>query len=664
MLIEKIAFIAAVIASVTFTWRGFARVFKQIGLDRSKFDPETMKTNLLSAAVNTLLLKKTFKTRIPASILHAFIALGFVMFLFVNVGDLIKFFTGYPSFGIQGFLDDAYRAKVELFSLLILIGIIGMMIRRFVLKPPQLGPNVNNQLSSIAKSGITKDSMIVGAFIFIHTGARILGEAFYIAAVFEGKDASQPVTSAIAGFLINTPHERLLFAEHAMFWLSFGSILLFLPYFPKSKHIHLFFAPINFLIKPIKRSIGEQPFIDIEDESIEIFGAEKVSELPFEQKLDSYACIMCFRCQDVCPPAQTGKLLSPAVIEINKRYALNTQKADRIMLRDVIAEEAAWACTTCGACVDICPVGNEPMRDILEYRRFLTLNEDSAPQEFEPAFKGLERNANPWNAPRKDRMAWATGLDIPTVEENPQPEVLWWVGCAPSTDPRSQKTSRAFAAILKESGVNFAVLGNAEKCTGDAARRAGREDIFFELASENVENLNAVPFKTIVTTCPHCYHTLKNEYPAFGGEFQVKHHTELINDLLLNGELQLRDAKTLAEITYHDPCYIGRHNPLTVPARQVLGHANIDLIELPNHAENTFCCGAGGAQFWKEEEQGDKRVSQARFEQVSQSGANTLAVACPFCLSMMSDANKDAGEKIEVKDIAEIVEENMLKSAT
>jgi Fe-S oxidoreductase len=379
--------------------------------------------------------------------------------------------------------------------------------------------------------------------------------------------------------------------------------------------------------------------------------------------MDAYACIMCYRCQEVCPAYNTGKVLSPAAMEINKRYFLNYEgqrlaageQSSQTMVEFAIPTEAIWACTACGACIDICPVNNEPMRDILDIRRALVLNENSFPQQLQTAFRGMERNVNPWNVPPSERMKWAEGLSVPTIEQNATPELLWWVGCAPATDARAQKTAQAFAKILHAAGVNFAVLGQNEQCTGDSARRAGNEYLFNELATANVEMLNEVAPKRIVTTCPHCLHTLKNEYPAFGGNYTVLHHSQLIQELVEAGKLQVKLEGDKMKITFHDPCYLGRHNSIIDPPREVLKGTEQEVIEMPRHAFKSFCCGAGGAQMWKEEEHGDLNVNIARYAEAKATGADTLAVACPFCMTMLNDAAKADGDSLKVLDIAEIV---------
>jgi Fe-S oxidoreductase len=326
-----------------------------------------------------------------------------------------------------------------------------------------------------------------------------------------------------------------------------------------------------------------------------------------------------------------------------------------------ISPEAIWACTACGACTDICPVGNEPMRDILDIRRSLVLMENDFPEQLQTAFRGMERTLNPWNIPATDRMKWAEGLEVPTFDLNPGAEILWWVGCAPATDARAQKTARAFAEILNTAGVNYAVLGQNEQCTGDSARRAGNEFLFNEMALANVELLNEVNPKRIVTTCPHCLHTISNEYPAFGGEYQVIHHTQLINELIDQDKIKLSSENNQV-LAFHDPCYLGRQNDILIDPRQVLTQTKANLVELPRNGRKSFCCGAGGAQMWKEEAEGSQRINANRFQEAQSSGADSLAVGCPFCMVMLNDAKNDANSEMEVLDIAEIVAKSLEKS--
>jgi Fe-S oxidoreductase len=439
--------------------------------------------------------------------------------------------------------------------------------------------------------------------------------------------------------------------------------MLFFPYFPYSKHIHLFLAPLNYLIRPERKSAGQLDPLDFEDESIENFGVTYMEELSWSQLLDAYACIMCYRCQEVCPAYHTGKVLSPATLEINKRYYINkngkelaegTPSQERL-LDFAISEEAVWACTACGACTDICPTGNDPMRDIMDIRRALVLMENQFPDQLQTAYRGMERTSNPWNIPPAERLNWAEGLNVPTIDQNPDPEYLWWVGCAPSTDIRAQKTARAFAEILNNAGVDYAVLGEMENCTGDSARRSGNEYLFYELALMNVEILNQVAPKKIITTCPHCLHTIMNEYPAFGGSYEVIHHTELINNLISSGVLTLQGDAAGERITFHDPCYLGRQNAIIEEPRLALRHTGANLIEMNRTKEKSFCCGAGGAQMWKEEEEGSERVSQNRLSEAQSTGAEILTVGCPFCMIMLEDANNTSDQPMEIQDIAEVV---------
>jgi Fe-S oxidoreductase len=332
----------------------------------------------------------------------------------------------------------------------------------------------------------------------------------------------------------------------------------------------------------------------------------------------------------------------------------------------VISESALWACTSCGACIDICPVGNEPMFDILNMRRDAVLMKSAFPKDLQNAFKGMERQGNPWGNPEGDRFNWAKGLDfaVPTVDDNPNFDILYWVGCAPSYDPRAQLTARALVKVLNKAGVNYAVLGEYERCTGDAARRAGKEDFFFEMASANIETLNQFKVKRIVVTCPHCLHTLGREYHQFGSSYEVVHHTELIEELVAAGKLPLSalDGKQ-RNVTFHDPCYLGRHNGVVDAPRTLLDALGTSVNEMPRSKTNSFCCGAGGAQFWKEEEHGAKAVNVERYLEAKNTGAEVVAVGCPFCMQMFTTAQSSVAGGPIVKDVVELVAERIGEGA-
>lgn len=660
---EKIIFALATLATLIAVYFAILRLVRIISAGHGKPDWGLAWKRLLNVLIRMVTFQPVFRSRLWTSLFHAFVGWGFGFYLMVNLIEVAK---GYlPGFVIPGLVGDIYRFLADVLSAALLVSMVYFVIRRFVFRPASLTTRQTTLLSLQARFGIMRDSAIVATFIIVHVGARFVGESAAIA-ITGNPDSWQPFESATAALFAGVSQSALVITQHVTFWLAIGLVMVFIPYFAYSKHVHLFFAPLNYLLKPERRSIGELDYINLDDSSIQQFGASRLNDLGWEQVMDSYACIMCFRCQDACPAYSTGKVLSPSALEINKRYFLNeinSLKESPPLTEFAIPAEAVWACTSCGACVDICPVGNEPMRDILDIRRSLVLMDNTFPKQLETAFRGMERVANPWGVPPSERMKWAEGLKIPTIEQNPEPDLLWWVGCAPATEARAQKTARAFAKILNTAGVNFAVLGQNEQCTGDSARRAGREDIFFGLATANVEILNEVKPKRIVTTCPHCLHALKNEYPAFGGNYEVIHHTQLIKELIDSGKIHLEtqtfDGNHQAAVTYHDPCYLGRHNGIYTDPRQVLKIATPDLVEMPLHADKSFCCGAGGAQMWKEEEPGTSRISSMRVAEARATGAKTMVVACPFCMIMLTDAAKADGEPISVADVAEIIAEKL-----
>jgi Fe-S oxidoreductase len=364
--------------------------------------------------------------------------------------------------------------------------------------------------------------------------------------------------------------------------------------------------------------------------------------------------------------------LSPAAILINERYELNKifptfaegQESPRPLLDFALNEEAAWACTTCNACIEICPVGNEQMLHIIDVRRERVLTAAEFPKGLQTAFNHMERAGNPWGMAGDERLVWAKGLpfEVLTLEQKPDPEVLYWIGCAVAFDPRAQKIARSMAEIFNAAGVDWAVLGKQEKCTGDTARRTGNEYLFAQMAEENIAALNEIKPKTIVTTCPHCFHTIANEYPQFGGNYVVKHHTDFIDELIRGGKLKLA-ANGVGSVTYHDPCYLGRHNGVLDQPRAVIQSTGARVTEPQRNGKNSFCCGAGGGQFWKEEEKGRERVSTNRYRELKQTGAKTVATACPFCMRMITEeaAKEEPETAMEVMDVAELTARSLIK---
>ena len=678
-LAEKIVFLLLAAGAAYFAYRSADRIRRIIrrGRGGEQIDARAALQRAWEALVKTATLAPTWQTRFWPSLFHALVVWGFIYYLAVNLGDALEgFIAGYqfPTNGALTGLDGVYNLLADLLSVAVLAGMAALLIRRFPLRSSAFAFLGSTLVHPRAKAGIRRDSAIVGAFILFHIGSRFLGESFRLAAHPADVNAHtwQPFASLVSRAWAGLPEGALVVLEHVFFWGALGSIMLFFPYFLYSKHIHIFMTPLNFLFKPQRKSMGQLAKIDFDDESITQFGATKLEHLEWPALFDAYACIMCNRCQDACPAHVTGKALSPSALEINKRYILNDQGAaiaagqesGPALLEFAISPEAVWACTSCGACVRVCPVGNEPMRDILDIRRSLVLMDNQFPEQFQAAFRGMERQGNPWNVGPSARLEWAQGLKVPTVEDNPDFELLYWVGCAPATDPRARLTARAFVDVLNAAGVNFAVLGQMESCTGDSARRAGNEALFFQLAAQNTEVINEVMGerkRRIVATCPHCLHTLKNEYPDFGGNWDVIHHTQLIAELLAAGKIRTDPTRT-ANVTFHDPCYLGRHNQVFDAPRQALQGAGAAVTELPRNRAQSFCCGAGGAQMWKEEEHGAERVSQNRLREAIAAGRDTVAVACPFCMIMLTDAATGEKAEIKIKDVAEVVAESLAKN--
>ena len=669
--VEQLLFILLAALVLGATAAGFRDAWRIINRGEGELDL----TNVVPRAWNALMIyltqRTTLKTRRVTSLFHVAVVWGFTYYFLINLGDFLEgFLPDYVFLAETGLLYEVYRFAADVLSVAALVGVVYFIIRRWYLpNRKQLGFRDNVLLHPAVKTGaVGRDSLIVAVFILIHVGSRFLGQSVHIAE--HGLDIAQPFASLVSPLFAGLGSDGFVLWRHGLWWLAFGSILLFLPYFTASKHAHLFMAPLNFLTRPKRTSLGEMTPLDFEDEEREQFGAANIEHLSKTQILDAFACIQCNRCQDVCPAYVTGKELSPAALEVNKRYAITEQFFDLAsgeasinpLMGSAISESAVWACTSCGACIDICPVGNEPMLDILDIRRDQVLMQGAFPAELQGAFNGMERQGNPWQQDAGERFRWANGLDfpVPTVDENPGFEILYWVGCAASYDPRAQLTARALVKVLHTAGVNFAVLGEQEGCTGDVARRAGNEYVYAEMAAVNVDTLNAVKPPRIVVTCPHCLHNLGKEYHQFGGEYAVIHHTELIDELIAEGRVPMSaHPEHMSNVTFHDPCYLGRHNDITQAPRTVLTRLADDVLEMPRNKRNSFCCGAGGAQFWKEEEAGDEAVNVARYEEAKATGADVVAVGCPFCMQMFETAQSSVDDGPQVKDVAELIAERL-----
>jgi len=668
---EKLLFVVAVAASASYAFLTFRAVYRVIRRGDGDFPSLRLLASRAAGALRQWALEDSiWKARRTTSLFHIVVAWGFVFYFLVNFGDVVQGLFPITFLG-EGLIGDVYRLLADLVTVAVLAGVAYLLLRRFVWRSPALSLRADVPLMAQARAGIPRDSLLVGVFILGHVGMRLVGESFAIAQ--HGADPFQPFGTALSRLWAGWGDGALVVGRHAAWWLAIGLILAFIPYFPYTKHFHLIMSGVNFLTKPKRTSPGALDPIDFADESREEFGATKIEQLPWPRLMDAYACIMCNRCQDVCPATVTGKELSPSALEINKRYYLNAHldelaagaASQHDLLAYAVSESALWACTACGACVDICPVGNEPMLDIMDMRRRQVLMENRFPSQLKQAFRGMERNGNPWNLSAGDRMAWSKGLNVPTVAENPAPDLLWWVGCAASYDPRAQETARAFAKVLNAAGVNFAVLGELESCTGDAARRAGNEYLFYELAQANIAVLNEVAPKRIVTTCPHCLHTLGKEYAQYGGHYDVIHHTQLLSELVASKKIAVSASETgQGTVTFHDPCYLGRHNGIIEEPRTALAALGAVVAEMPRHGRQSFCCGAGGAQMWKEEEPGDEAVSVHRLREALATGAQTVAVACPFCLTMLADAGKELHSDVAVKDVVELAAERLCDSGS
>ncbi|MGD0944331.1 MAG: (Fe-S)-binding protein [Acidimicrobiales bacterium] len=448
--------------------------------------------------------------------------------------------------------------------------------------------------------------------------------------------------------------------------LNICVIMSFLVLVVYSKHLHIFMAPLNVAYSRQPSRLGaldKTPEIDIEtmDEDT-IFGAGRIDHFTWKQLLDLVTCTECGRCQSQCPAWNTGKPLSPKLVVMDLRDEL-FRDSKQALVPNVIAADVLWACTTCGACVEQCPVDIEHVDAIIDKRRYQVQNESRIPSEAASMLRNVENRGDPWGLGAARRLEWAEGLsfEVPLVEGSigDDVEYLFWVGCAGALDERARQTTQSIARLLHRAGVSFAVLGPAESCTGDPVRRLGNEYLFQTQARQNIETLNAAGARKVVASCPHCYNSLSKEYPSLGGNFEVIHHSQLLARLVAQG--RLRPGRLQAKVAYHDPCYLGRHSQIYGPPRSVIESVpGVSPLEMGRCRERSFCCGAGGARMWLEESQG-KRINLERTDEALATGADVVSTACPYCLIMLDDAVKARGrdEEVKVLDVAQVLERSL-----
>ena len=643
-------------------------------------------TRIKNVIVIGIAQKKIFRDPI-AGPMHALIFWGFMVLTAGTVEILIE--GVWPAFSFAMFLPkplyNAYATSQDVFAVLVIAAVGFALYRRMVVHPKRLeGDDLEHTDAIIILS------MIGGLMLTL-----LMSNGFLLAANHQAFGPEKVVSKPL-GILINhMMGPRAAMARYHVFWWAHALLILtFLNYLPYSKHLHVVSSLINVYFSNTSGpgTKGAMRYMDLETDA-ESFGASDVDQLSWKNLLDGFSCTECGRCTAACPANITGKPLSPRKIIVNTRQRL-MEKAPVVMndhmdfmrsallhgegddagartvgdvmehrlLDTYITEEELWACTSCRACVTECPVSIDQLDVINQMRQNLVLTESRFPEELQPVFESLERNGSPWAFNAGDRADWAQGLDIPTMaqmaERGEKPDILFWVGCMGSFDDRAKKITVAFARILQASGVSFAILGQEEACHGDPARRMGNEYLYQIMAKNAIETLDRYEVTTIVTHCPHCFHQMGNELPQFGGNYEVIHHSTYIERLMQDDRVPLLKSAEGQKLTvaYHDSCYLGRYNDVYDAPRETMKRALpvINLVEAPRSKDRGLCCGAGGGRMFMEERTG-KRINSERTEELLATGADAIAVACPFCMTMMTDGVKANGSEVPVYDISEVV---------
>ncbi len=666
MEIKNLVFIPVFAAAFAFLFYNLKRKYDYLKLgvkeDRSGNVSERYDNVLRVAFGQSKLLRES-----SAGLIHFMIFWGFMIFLFAVAESLVQgFYSGF-TFSFLGPVFTLITFTQDLLAVFVFIAVLYALNRRFIIKVARLQGDSKEKSDAIIILGL----ILVVVITMLGQNSALIAWNNFVPGAYEAR----PVSDFLARLFFSSVNRDTALGIYEIFWwLHILTIFIFMNYLPYSKHFHVFTSIPNVYFTKLGKNKYALKKIDLEDENSEQFGAADFEHLSWKQILDSYSCTECGRCTAACPAANTGKALSPKRIMEMIRYRTeekaplmlkkveNNEVLEKTLIHNYITDEEIWACTTCNACVYECPVANEHIDSIVDMRRNLVLMESSFPAELNPVFKNLETNFNPWAFTSQDRANWAEGMGVKTMAEDPEGEILFWVGCAGSFDARYQKVTKALAKLMQIANINFRILGNEEKCNGDTARRLGNEYLAQSLMQENVEILNNYNVKKIVTACPHCFHSLKNEYPQFGGNFEVIHHTELIAGLLNDGKIRMHNAPLNEKVTYHDSCYLGRYNGIIEEPRSILERVNgLELVEMERNKDKGFCCGAGGGRMFLEETEGT-RINVNRTEEAVKTEASTIASACPFCMTMMTDGLKtlDKSDSIEVKDIAEIVLENLI----
>ena len=628
---------------------GFVVRLIRLGKDDDRFN--SWKQRLTEFLRDWLGQRKVVQDKV-AGYAHALIFWGFLLL----VSDIVDLGTGgllqALLSNIQ--LDGIWNLIVDLGYAMATIGILIALYRRIIIRPAKLkGASIEGPLILLAILGIVLTAFIVEA------GNMIGEETKY--------NPWEPIGVLFAKQMNGMDHDTIASMVDISYWLHMILIGGFLIEIPQTKHSHIIGTipnvmfqdhdPMGTMIPLQTKENNEAVKTDDLDFDNLTLGVNKFADFTWRQLSDGWACTACARCQDVCPAYNSGKTLNPMQIVLDvKDYGrehgslLLAGDEPKESIVDRFTPDAIWACTTCCACVEACPVHIEHVPKLTDTRRHLVMEASDFPEELQNLFNNLERNSNPWGLGAHTRADWAEGLDLKVGEPA---EYLFFVGCAGSFDDRNKKVSRATAKLLKEAGVDFSILGEMETCNGDPARRAGNEFLFQMMAEMNVDNLNSLGTLKIITACPHCFHTIGKEYEKYGGKYEVYHHSQVLNKLRQEEKLKIRDFED--KVTFHDPCYLGRIGGETEAPRGALGG---DIIEMERHGTNSFCCGGGGARVCMEED-ADKRVNEIRAKEASKTGADCVAVGCPFCMTMMSDGLKSIGDDKQVKDISEIMLENL-----